>query len=438
MEFSLDRTQPLEAVLRIQISQDEVRPKVEDALKHYRKNATLPGFRKGMVPEGLVRKQYGKSILIDEVNRALNEGLDQYLNTQQLSILGQPLPVPQDDLNWDAPSWSFDFELGLTPEFSLDLGALTVEKPVALVSDAHVDEEIDRLRRRFGRQLDAEVIEIEDFITAELAPVDGGHSHQIAFRMQRPELSLALPKLLGQAEGSEIELSLSTDFTDLESAARLFNMDPGHLAEHGDLQRLSIRKIIRVEPSEMDADFFAKVDETVIDLDSLKAFVRQGLERENDQRSTHVFTVRVREAVRGHLQFDLPVAFLTKWLMQQRDQPLSQEEAEIQIEHMIPGLRWQLIEGRAAREFGLNVEQDDVMREAYNAMYERFGNNLPTNDPSVLQRVVDRMMQDENEVRNLTERALSRKTLEALAVRVTATEVPVTSDALIEEYYGAY
>jgi len=438
MEFSLDRTQPLEAVLRIQLTQDEVRPKVEEALKHYRKNATLPGFRKGMVPEGLVRKQYGKSILIDEVNRSLNEALDQYLNTERLGILGQPLPVPQDDLDWDAPTWSFAFELGLSPEFSLDLSALEVEKPVATVSEAEIDEEIDRLRRRFGRQLDAEAIEIEDFITAELAPMDGGHSHQIAFRMQRPELTHALPKLLGQTEGSEIALSLSADFADIDSAARLFNMDPAHLAEHGDGQRLSIRKIIRVEPSEMDADFFAKVDETVIDADSLKAFVRAGLERENAQRAQHVFTVRVREKVREHLQFDLPQAFLTKWLMQQRDQPLSQEEAEIQLDHMLPGLRWQLIEGKAAHEFGLKVEQDDVVREAYNAMYERFGNNLPTNDPFVLQRVVERMLQDENEVRNLNERALSRKILEALSERVAVREVNVNAEALIEEYYGAY
>jgi len=435
MEFSLDRRGSLEAVLQIRLTRSEIQPKVDEVLRNYRKTASLPGFRKGMVPESLIRKQYGKSVMIDEVNRMLNEGLSGYLNEQDIRFLGNPLPVPQDDINWDSELLSFDFELGLSPELSLDLSLLEVEKPTATVSDSEIEEELGRLRRRFGRQLEAASIGGDDFVMGELSSSEIEHTHRVAFRMQRPELSILAEKLIGLAEGDRVSISLSTDFADMDSASRLFEVDAQHLAEHGDEQKLLISKIVRVEPAELDGEFFAKVHPEAIDLDSLKSLIKAGLENENEQRSKQIVLGAVQTAVMEQQVFELPDAFLTKWLATQTERPLSEDELKEQYELMKPGLRWQLIEGHAAREFGLRVSTEDLRNEGLQKLMSQFGDSARSIDPSLLSGAVDRMLQDENEVRQLHDGAMSRKVLETLSEKVKLKTKPVTSEALLSEFY---
>ncbi len=435
MEFSLDRRGSLEAVLQIRLNRTEIQPKVDEVLRNYRKTAALPGFRKGMVPETLIRKQYGKSILIDEVNRMLNEGLNSYLNEQDIRFLGNPLPVPQNDIDWDSEQLSFDFELGLSPEFSLEVERIEIEKPVAAVAEAEIDEELNRLRRRFGRQLEAESIGMEDFVVGELSSNEVEHTHRVAFRMQRPELTLLADRLVGLAEGDTISISLANDFSSSEAASRLFEIDAAHLAEHGDVQNLTITKIVRVEPAELDTEFFSKVHPDAIDVDSLKSLIRAGLENENEQRSKQIVLGAVREAVVERHGFELPDAFLTKWLATQTERPLSETELAEQYELMKPGLRWQLIEGLAAREYGLRVATEDLRDEGFQKLMNQFGDSARSIEPSLLSGAVDRMLQDENEVRQLHDGAMSRKVLEAMAEKVQLKTKSVSSEELLSHFY---
>ena len=117
MNITKEQIDPLNAVLKVEVSREDYQEKVDNILKDYRKNANIPGFRKGQVPMGLIKKQYGKAVLVDEVNKLLQDNLNNYLTEEKLDVLGNPLPKQQDNFNWEADDLAFEFELGLAPDF---------------------------------------------------------------------------------------------------------------------------------------------------------------------------------------------------------------------------------------------------------------------------------------------------------------------------------
>lgn len=123
MNITRNNVDALNAVVTVEVSKADYAPQVDKVLKNYLKNASIPGFRKGAVPMSLIQKQYGKAVLLEEVNKVLQENLNNYLASEKLDILGNPLPKMNEDFNWDADDYSFEFELGLAPEFTVDLEA---------------------------------------------------------------------------------------------------------------------------------------------------------------------------------------------------------------------------------------------------------------------------------------------------------------------------
>ena len=152
MNITRENIDALNAVVKIDIAKEDYSAKVEKILVDYRKTANIPGFRKGQVPMGMVKKQYGKSVLADEVNKILQEALSKYLAEEKLDVLGQPLPKQQDEINWDSDSFSFEFELGLSPEFSVDL---TSKKAIThyniVADDKMIDEQVERIQKQYGK-----------------------------------------------------------------------------------------------------------------------------------------------------------------------------------------------------------------------------------------------------------------------------------------------
>ena len=151
MNITKENVDALNAVVKVDIVAEDYQDKVTEVLNDYRKKANIPGFRKGHVPLGMVKKQYGKSVMIDEVNKLLQESLNKFLVEEKLDILGNPLPVVQDDFNWDADSFSFEFELGLAPEFEINLKPKKKITQYKVVStDELIEEEVTNLRSLLG------------------------------------------------------------------------------------------------------------------------------------------------------------------------------------------------------------------------------------------------------------------------------------------------
>jgi trigger factor len=151
MQVTRENKDALNAILNVNIVADDYKAEVEKILKDYRKNANIPGFRKGLVPMGLVKKQYGKAILIDEVNKILQDSVNKYIQEENLEILGNPLPIAQDDINWDGEEFNFQFELGFASEFKIDLAKLKgINSYKIVVDEETVNKQVEELATRFG------------------------------------------------------------------------------------------------------------------------------------------------------------------------------------------------------------------------------------------------------------------------------------------------
>lgn len=152
MNITKENIDALNAVVKVDIVAEDYQAKVDNILSDYRKKADVPGFRKGHVPMGMIKKQYGQSIMVDEVNKLLQESLNKFLTEEKLDILGNPLPRVQDDFNWDAETFSFEFELGLAPEFDVDLKSKKkINQYNIVATEDLLDEEVKNIQTRYGK-----------------------------------------------------------------------------------------------------------------------------------------------------------------------------------------------------------------------------------------------------------------------------------------------
>ena len=155
----------LNAVLTVEISKDDYAEKVDSVLKNYRKNANIPGFRKGQIPMGMVKKQFGRAVLVEEVNKLLQDNLHKYLTEEKLDILGNPLPKNEADINWDSEDFAFEFELGLTPDFKVDLSKKATTHYKIVADKEMIENQVKTIRKQYGKLISKKEVSKGDEIT---------------------------------------------------------------------------------------------------------------------------------------------------------------------------------------------------------------------------------------------------------------------------------
>ena len=172
MNITKNNVDALNAIVTVEVNKADYAPKVEKVLADYRKNAAIKGFRKGTVPMSLIHKQYGKAVLLEEVNKVLQENLNKYLVAEKLDILGNPLPKVTEDFNWDADDFKFDFELGLAPSFSVDLAAKNnIINYKIIADDTMLNAQIARIQKQYGKLIAKDTVaegdDVSGFFTNE-------------------------------------------------------------------------------------------------------------------------------------------------------------------------------------------------------------------------------------------------------------------------------
>ncbi|MGB3616599.1 MAG: trigger factor family protein, partial [Catalinimonas sp.] len=171
MNITLDKQDENHASLEIVLTEEDYRPKVTAKVKEYGKRVQLKGFRPGKVPPGLIRKMYGRSILIEEVNELLSQGMSDYIREQKLGVVGEPVPdvERQEQIDWDnQKEFAFRFQLGLIPEFTYDPAAVQVTRYAVEVTEEQVDETIERMRDHYGEEEEVEEADEETTLTGVL------------------------------------------------------------------------------------------------------------------------------------------------------------------------------------------------------------------------------------------------------------------------------
>src|SRR5690606_33017256 len=232
MNITREQVDALNAVVTVAITKEDYKPNVDKVLGDYRKNASIPGFRKGAVPMSLIQKQYGKAVLVDEVNKLLQTSLNDYLVEEKLDILGNPLPKITEDFNWDADDYAFEFELGLAPEFTVDLAAKNKLVKYNITADEKMlDEQVERIQKQYGKLVSKEKSEEGDDIKGTFTNEEKGINNNVTITPSIFKTKTAGKKFIGKKVGDVVTVSTKNLFDDDHKLMEYLKV--GHDDVHG-------------------------------------------------------------------------------------------------------------------------------------------------------------------------------------------------------------
>ena len=415
MKITKENIDALNAVVKIEIVAEDYQAKVDTLLEDYRKKADVPGFRKGHVPLGMIKKQYGKSIMIDEVNKLLQSSLNSYLAEEKLDILGNPIPRMQEDFNWEAAPFSFEFELGLAPEFDVDLKAKNkVTQYEIIATDDLIDKEIENIQLRYGKMNAIEVVTEGATITGTFVNADTAIENKSSVSLKDIQGKANLKKLVGAKVGDVIELKTKGLFSDEHKLETVLGIS--HEAVHG-LEinvAFTLEEITETIPADLDQELFDKLfpDGSVTSVTEVKSKIKEDAEKQFNQQGDQQLLNAVTAYLVENTKFDLPAAFLQKWLATAGEKPLSAEQAAEEYAKSEKALRYQLIEGKIMQENNIRLSQAELVDYAkgfIRTQMAQFGNMNP--EEKELDDIATRILSNQEEAQKLQAQLISQKLL---------------------------
>lgn len=440
MNITRENIDALNAIVKVDIAKEDYSDKVEKILTDYRKSANIPGFRKGHVPMTLVKKQYGKAVLVDEVNKLLQDALNKYLTEEKLDVLGNPLPKPQDNLDWDADSFSFEFELGLAPEFEVEL---KTKKPITqynIVADAKmIDNQVEHIRKQFGKLVSQNEVSKESEITATFENQDKAINNKTTFTLDKLKSKDAVKALMGAKVGDVVTLNTKGLFNDDHDLMHFLKVP------HDDAHGLNIDVVVTIneantrELADLDQELFDKLfgKDVVTSVTELKAKIKEDSEKQFAQQADQKFLNDVTEYLVENTKFDLPASFLQKWMQTAGEEQMDADQAKDEYEKSEKSMRYQLIEGKLIEGHNLQVTFDhlkDYSKQMIKAQMAQFGQMDPSDKE--LEDIAARVLSNRDEVKRLSEQLMSQKLLELYKKEVNSKVKEITYDDFVKEFYS--
>ncbi|MDM1348366.1 trigger factor [Myroides marinus] len=439
MNITRNNVDALNAIVTIELAKEDYQGNVDNVLSNYKKNANVPGFRKGAVPMSLIVKQYGKAVLFEEVNKILQEKLGNYLADEKLDILGNPLPVA-NDINWDADVLKFDFELGLAPEFTLDLeGKNKIKKFKVVADDAMLDEQVEFIQKQYGKMISKEVVEETSEMVGTFANEEEGINNEVKIAVSDIRTKTNQKKFIGKKVGDQVTVSTKGLFEDDHKLMEVLAVD--HDRVHGleiDVV-FTINEINETEKAELNQELFDKLfgEGVVTSVEQLKEKIKEDAEKQFAAQADQKFLNDVYEHLLDSSSFELPAAFLTKWLMDAGETPMTAEAAAAEYAKSEKGLRFQLIEGKVMSQFDLQLNFEEIKEHTTKLIKEQmaqFGQMDP--EDKVVEDIVARVMSNQDEVRRISEQVMNEKVLALFNEKVKAEVKEVSYKDFVKEMYG--
>jgi trigger factor len=411
MNISQEKTGNLSAIVKININPEDYQPRVDKAIKDHAKKAKIPGFRPGMVPPSHIKKMYGKSILVDEINNMLSDTLNKYIETENLQVLGQPLPKMDDHrhYNWDfTDDFEFDYELGLAPDFSADFSTDDkLTQYVIKVDEEVLAERIKNLRKGYGKMTNPDVSAEDDVLYSELVQLspDGsvfedGISNTASVRLDQIKDEAIKASLIGLKKGDEVTLDVQKAFNnDVPKVAGLLKIDEQTAADLKSNFRLTVKNVNRLEESDLNQEFFDKLfgEGQVTTEEEFRQRVTGEIEAMMAQDSDRKLQEDIYKYTLNKVQFNLPDEFLKRWL-QSNDEKMSAEDLEGGYNDFAQNLKWTLIVNKIITDHKIEVNYEDVFETAKFRLGQQFRmySQLPLSEEQLGQYTVQYLQNKEN------------------------------------------
>ncbi|WP_158840703.1 trigger factor [Polaribacter sp. L3A8] len=439
MNITKENIDALNAVVKVDIVADDYQAKVTGLLEDYRKKADVPGFRKGHVPMGMIKKQYGKSIMIDEVNKLLQESLNKFITEEKLEMLGNPLPRMTEDFNWDAAVFSFEFELGLAPVFDVDLKSKEkVTQYNIVATEELLDEEVKNILTRYGKVSAIEEAAEDSNITGTFVNEEKEINKKSTFIVKDLNGDENIAKLVGAKVGDVVELGTKNLFEDAHKLQHILGVEHDVIHDLDVTVTLTVEEITKTEPAELDKELFDKLfaDGSVTSVTELRDKIKEDAEKQFKQQGDQQLLNAITEHLVENTKFDLPAGFLKKWLRTAGEKPLTEEEATAEFDKSEKGLRYQLIEGKVMKDNDIKIDYTELVNYAkgfIRTQMAQFGNMNP--EEKELDDIAGRILQNQEEAQKLQSQLISQKLLAFYKENMSFKSKELSYEDFIKEVY---
>lgn len=433
MNISQEKIDNLNAVVTINMNPEDYQARVDKAIKDHAKKAKIPGFRPGMVPPAHIKKMYGKSILVDEVNNLLSDTLNNYLTEQKLEVLGQPLPKIDDkkEYNWDfADNFEFNYEVGLAPEFTIDLSSKDKLTQYEIkVDDETLQSRSKNIRRSYGKMTNPDVSADDDVLYAQLTQLspDGsvfedGIVNTTSVRLDQVIDEKIKKSLIGLKKDDELVFDIQKAFkNDAAKVAALLGIEEAEAADLKSNFRLTVKNINRLEEGDLNQEFFDKLfgEGVVTDEAGFTAKIVEELEGMMAQDADRKLQNDIYTYALDKVKFELPDDFLKRWL-KATNENLSQEELEGGYNDFAKNLKWTLIENKILKDNNIEIKYEEVFAAAKQSLAQQFAmySPQPIAEEQLAQYAVQYMQNKEN-ANKIFEEVKALKTLDYIKSVVT-------------------
>ncbi|MFN5424945.1 MAG: trigger factor [Bacteroidota bacterium] len=427
--------------LTITLSKADYLDDFEKSLKKYAKSANIPGFRKGMVPAGLVKKMYGQGVFGEQVLRKVEEELNKYMQQEQLDIFAQPLPMgqqnPQLDMNQPG-DYQFEFEIGLKPTIELKPEQLKVTRYVVNVTDAMIQQEVERWQKRNGERTEPDTIGHQDnVLQVSFTEIDAA-SQSVENGVQKDTSllvsdfnSATQSQLMGKKKEESIDITLASAFD--EAACKAVLSELGMQEDQKELSlRVTIKKITQIIPAELNEELFKKVfpDQEITTEEAFRSAVKDTIVAHFASQARNQIYDQIYHALVDHTPLSFPENFLKRWIQQGGEQPKTPEQAEKEYPTFEKQLKWTLISNQLIQDNKIEVSPEDIKDFAKMQLFNYMGGqiNMMGENAQWVEDYANRMLQDKKFVEDSYHRISTDKMFQHLETLVNAVEETISQE----------
>lgn len=429
--------------LTVKLSTGDYLPAFELSIKKYAKTANIPGFRKGMVPAGMIRKMHGASVFTDEILKTVEKELGNYLQEENLDIFAQPLPLESDISKFDfnnPTDYSFAFEIGLKPAIHLDIQHITVTRHKVNVTDTMINEELEKLKLRHGKMTDPEEVSSEDNVLnvtftesdAEGNEAEGGINKGNSLLVKYFAEGFR-SQLMGKKKDDSIVLQLNNAFDEKERSWIISDLglskDDATAGEQ--YFKMTITKVGLIEKAEMNEEFYATAfpGKGIVTAEDFMNAVKEDIQGHFDVQSRNQLQDQIYHHLIDHTNIEFPEDFLKRWMQHGQEVVKTAEEAEQEYPQFASSLKWSLITNQLTTQHDVKVEPSEIKQFAKQQIMGYMGTQS-MDDAPWLDSYADSMLKDKKFIENTYYQLQTTKLFNILETQVNVIEDLVTPEEL--------
>lgn len=374
MNITRENLDDLNLLIKVEIGENDYAEKVSKQLKEYQKKATVPGFRKGMAPMGLIQRMYKSAIIADQVQELLGESLYKYLDDEKLDIIGSPLSNDEKTGKVDfekAKDFIFYFDAALMPQVSLQWDKVDAKLYQIKVNPKDIDKQVEEIAQRYGKFETPETIGEKDYVYGKAEELDkdgnvkeGGVSTFTSFDLSSlKNQEEMLPLFVGKKAEDKIVFNAGKAFSaaDIE---KNFHLDAAAAKKFKSDMQITVSGCSRITPHEINDELFAKVfpDQEVKDLAAFRKLLGKELEKSYNEQADIFYVNEVRRQLIDNFDSPMPEAFLKRWIAGRGDKDVTPETVEAEWnDKYLPSLKWEMVDAALNKIKAIEPTQNEIV-----------------------------------------------------------------------------